>query len=90
MEEKVLLDDDALEKVTGGITIPDWMRDDNWKKIVDAEKKAVNWLKENGYWDQIVYMAKKYGRKAGIALATKYVCEELAIAIFDDLLPNIQ
>lgn len=41
MEEKVLLDDDALEKVTGGITIPDWMRDDNWKKIVDAEKKQL-------------------------------------------------
>ena len=46
------------------------------KKIPTYLKKVYQWLKDNGYWDQLVELVKKYGIPKGIEFCTKYLKKE--------------
>ena len=46
------------------------------KKIPGFLKSAYEWLKNNGYWDKLIEIVKKYGVPKGIELCTKLLKKE--------------
>ena len=46
------------------------------KKLPGYLKKVYQWLKDNGYWDQLVELVKKYGIPKGIEICTQYLKKE--------------
>ena len=46
------------------------------KKIPSYLKKAYQWLKDNGYWDKLIDLIKKYGAPKAIEFCTKYLKKE--------------
>ena len=64
------------------------------KKIIEFVKKLTgklldlyHWLKDNGYWDQIIELLKKYGKPKAIELCTQVfknegVCTDLIDLLF--------
>ena len=57
-----------------------------WNALTSGVKKAVNWLKEKGYWDTIVKAAKTAGKLAAKALCAKYTSGDTCGQIVDALL----
>ena len=53
-----------------------------WGKLRDL----YNWLKENGYWDQIIDLVKKYGKPAAVNLCASVFGDEGVCSDFIDLL----
>ena len=63
-----------LEGILSGIV--DWFKK-IWNKLRDAVKKAVNWLKENGYYDLLKGKIIEMGKAAATAWCSQYVSAEL-------------
>ncbi len=49
---------------------------DLWDKIKNAVKKAIQWIKDNGYWDTLVNVVKTAGKAAAKALCQKVFDED--------------
>ena len=47
-----------------------------WDKLRDAVKKAVNWLKENGYYDLLKSKIIELGKGAATAFCSTYLGPE--------------
>ncbi len=62
-----------LEGIWG--KIKDWAKD-IWHKLTDAVKNAVNWLKENGYYDLLKSKIIELGKGAAIAFCSTYLGPE--------------
>jgi uncharacterized protein YoxC len=60
-----------------------------FEKLTEEVKAAVVWLKENGYWDEIVNVAETIGKAAAVQACKTYLteaaisCDRLVQFIFD-------
>ena len=61
-----------------------------FEKLDEETKKVIVWLKENGYWDQIVEIAETIGKIAAIQACKVYVpgqiCDVVVQFIFDAII----
>ena len=48
-----------------------------WHDIPGAIQKVINFLKEKGYWDDLIDLIKKYGTKYGIDFCDNYLDHDL-------------
>ena len=64
-----------------------------FEKLDESTKKAIIWLKENGYWDKIVEIAETIGKIAAIQACKVYVpgqlCDVIVQFIFDAIIALI-
>ena len=44
-----------------------------FEKLNEETQKAIIWLKENGYWDQLIEIAEKIGRAAAVQACKTYI-----------------
>ena len=65
--------------------LPDWVVK-GWSKILETFKKVVEFLKENGLWDQIVSLLKDAGKVAAKKLCLKVYDEEFCDELIGSLL----
>ncbi len=58
-----------------------------WNDIPGLIQKVINFLKNNGYWDDLINIIQKYGTKYGTEFCSKYLdadlCTEAVKWIFD-------
>ena len=48
-----------------------------WKSIPDKIRKAINWLKEHGMWENLIDLIKKYGTKYATDFCDNYLDHDL-------------
>ena len=66
-----------------------------FEKLTEEVKAAVVWLKENGYWDEIVNIAETIGKAAAVQACKTYItdaaisCDTLVQFIFDAVIAII-
>ena len=79
---KVQLDTEDLKGIL------DWLEKVyNFIKSLGGELRDLyDWLKDNGYWDQILDLVKTYGKVAAVALCTSLTGLELICSQFIGLL----
>ncbi len=54
-----------------------WDKIKEFVKSIPSRLKALyNWLVENGYWEQIIELVKKYGKPYATQLCTKWTGKE--------------
>ena len=56
-----------------------------WEKIKNAVKKAMQWIKDNGYWDLLVNTLKTAGKAAAKALCQKAFDADTCDGIIDKI-----
>ena len=67
-----------------------------FEKLTEEVKAAIVWLKENGYWDEIVNLAETIGKGAAVQACKKYItdatvsCDKLVQFIFDAVVAIIE
>ena len=63
-----------------------------FEKLDEETKKAIIWLKENGYWDEIVELAENIGKTAAVQACKTYIptvqdhCDEIVQFVFDAII----
>ena len=67
-------------------TVEDLTFESWWSKIKDLFKKAVNWLKENGYYELIKSTLINLGKQAAILLCKKWFDQETCESVINGLL----
>ena len=82
----VTIDDPNLEGIV------DWAKKiwDFIKSLAGKLKDFYNWLKANGYWDQIIELVKKYGQPFVIQQCTNWtgqgeLCNDIISLLFSFL-----
>ena len=67
-----------------------------FEKLSEEVKAAIVWLKENGYWDEIVKIAETIGKAAAVQACKTYItdaivsCDTLVQFIFDAVIAIIE
>ena len=64
-----------------------------WKNIPGAIQKVITFLKEHGYWEQLIDLIKKYGTKYGTDFCDNYLDHDLcadAVKFIFDLLNTLK
>ena len=86
----ITLDTEDLNSIWD--TLKDWADKigDFVKKLSAKAMDAYNWLKDNGYWDQLVDLVKQYGKPYAVEFCVglikiEFVCSEIVDKIFDML-----
>ena len=68
-----------------------WEKIKNFVKSIPSKLKALyDWLVENGYWQQIIELVKKYGQPKAIELCTNWtglgeLCTDIVNLLFSFL-----
>ena len=67
-----------------------------FEKLSEEVKAAIVWLKENGYWDEIVKVAETIGKAAAVQACKTYItdavvsCDTLVQFIFDAVIAIVE
>ena len=64
-----------------------------WHDIPGAIQKVISFLKDNGYWDTLIDLIKKYGTKYGTDFCDNYLDHDLcadAVKFIFDLLDSLK
>ena len=64
-----------------------------WHDIPGAIQKVISFLKDNGYWDDLIDLIKKYGTKYGTDFCDNYLDHDLcadAVKWIFDLLDSLK
>ena len=75
------------------VTLEGWWDDvvEAFKKIIEKVKGVIQWLKDNGYWDKLIELLKKYGKPKAIEFCVSLIHkEELCTDIVTILLSFIK
>ena len=60
-----------------------------FEKLSEEVKMAIVWLKENGYWDDLVNLAETIGKAAAVQACQTYItqpdvsCDKIVQFVFD-------
>ena len=46
------------------------------KKIIEKIKAIIQWLKDNGHWDTLIELLKKYGKPKAVEFCVKLIHKE--------------
>ena len=46
------------------------------KKIIEKIKAIIQWLKDNGHWDALIELLKKYGKPKAVEFCVKLIHKE--------------
>ena len=66
-------------------TVEDIDLESLWKKIKNAFKKGVKWLKDKGIFDTVKNTLIKLGKQAAIALCAKYIGQSTCETVVNQL-----
>ena len=60
------------------VTLEGWWDDvvEAFKKIIEKVKGVIQWLKDNGYWDTLIELLKKYGKPKAIEFCVSLIHKE--------------
>ena len=67
-----------------------------FEKLSEEVKAAIVWLKENGYWDEIVKIAETIGKAAAVQACKTYItdaivsCDTLVQFVFDAVIAIVE
>ena len=66
-----------------------------FEKLSEEVQKAIVWLKENGYWDEIVKIAETVGKAAAVQAFRTFIpdvvisCDQIVQFVFDAIIALI-